>query len=174
HDAVLRDKNVLPLAFHLLAAKSMEAALFGGYVRQVRALHPEAALPALYMADGLLADADRMRARVGDEGFFSGLNGGGDKEADRWSRLLGDDVIWTQDSYAAAKSGAPGSDLRQKLVTALVQQYYTSYTSQAEFVDLDTGLAAMAEHAKSLGYDAVVLFLDELVLWLAFGVQDRE
>jgi len=41
-------------------------------------------------------------------------------------------------------------------------------------VDLDTGLAAMAAHAKSLGYDAVVLFLDELVLWLAFSVQDRE
>src|SRR3712207_7016391 len=29
-------------------------------------------------------------------------------------------------------------------------------------------------HAKGLGYDAVVLFLDELVLWLAFSVQDRE
>ena len=41
-------------------------------------------------------------------------------------------------------------------------------------MDLDTWLAAMAAHAKSLGYDAVVLFLDELVLWLAFSVQDRE
>ena len=41
-------------------------------------------------------------------------------------------------------------------------------------MDLDTGLAAMAAHAKGLGYDAVVLFLDELVLWLAFSVQDRE
>src|SRR5262249_17335556 len=148
HDAVLRSKNVLPLAFHLLAAKSMEAALFGGYVRQISALHPDAPLPALYMADGLLADADRMRTRVGDEGVFAGLNGGGDKKADRWSRLLGDDLTWTLDSYAAARSAAPGSDLRQKLVTALVLQYYTSYTSQAEFVDLDTGLAAIAEHAK--------------------------
>jgi hypothetical protein len=174
HDAVLHDKNVLPLAFHLLAAKSMEAALFGGYVRQISALHPDAPLPALYMADGLLADADRMRARVSDEGFFSGLNGGGEKKADQWSRLLGDDVTWTPESYAAAKAAGPGSDLRQKLVSALVKQYYTSYTSQAEFVDIDTGLAVIAAHAKSLGYDAVVLFLDELVLWLAFGVQDRE
>ena len=32
----------------------------------------------------------------------------------------------------------------------------------------------MARHAKGLGYDAVALFLDELVLWLAFSVQDRE
>ena len=174
HDAVLRDKSVLPLAFHLLAAESMEAALFSGYVRQVRALHPDAPMPALYMADALLADADRMRVRVGDDGFFAGLNGGAEKQADQWSGLLGNDVTWTPDSYAAAKAAAPGSDLRQKLVTALTREYFASYTQQAEFVDLDTGLTAIAEHAKSLGHHAVVLFLDELVLWLAFGVQDRE
>ena len=174
HDAVLRDKDVLPLAFHLLAAESMEAALFSGYVRQVRVLHPDAPLPALYMSDALLADADRMRARVGDEGFFAGLNGGAENRTDQWSRLLGDDVTWAPDSYAAAKAATPGSDLRQKLLTALTREYFASYTRQAEFVDLDTGLSVIAEHAKSLGHDAVVLFLDELVLWLAFGVQDRE
>ena len=32
----------------------------------------------------------------------------------------------------------------------------------------------ISEHAKSLGYDGVVLFLDELVLWLAFSVRDTE
>ena len=35
------------------------------------------------------------------------------------------------------------------------------------FVPLDQGLAAISSHAKVLGYDGVVLFLDELVLWLA-------
>ena len=69
--------------FHLLGAESMEEALFTGYVRQVRARHPDAALPALYMADGLLADADRMRKNIGDEVFFAGLNGGDDVSADR-------------------------------------------------------------------------------------------
>ena len=59
-------------------------------------------------------------------------------------------------------------------MTALTQHYFSAYTQQASYVDLDTGLAAMAAHAKGLGYDAVVLFLDELVLWLAFSVQDRE
>jgi len=174
HDVALRDKDVLPVAFHLLGAESMEEALFTGYVRQVSARHPGAPLPALYMADGLLADADRMRNNVGDEVFFAGLNGGEAASADRWSRLLGGDVAWTAESYDSAKAAAPGSDLRQKLVTALVLRYFSSYTRQAKFVDLDTGLAAIAEHAKSLGHDAVVLFLDELVLWLAFSVQDRE
>lgn len=33
---------------------------------------------------------------------------------------------------------------------------------------------AICEHAQSLGYDPVVLFLDELLLWLAFSVRDNE
>ena len=30
----------------------------------------------------------------------------------------------------------------------------------------------MSQHAKSLGYDAVILFLDELILWLASHAAD--
>ena len=37
---------------------------------------------------------------------------------------------------------------------------------------LDDGLAILADHAKQLGYDAVVLFLDELILWLATYIGD--
>ncbi|MDN5853883.1 MAG: phage resistance protein, partial [Actinomycetia bacterium] len=40
------------------------------------------------------------------------------------------------------------------------------------FVPLDAGLAALSAHAKRLGYDAVILFLDELVLWLAGKIGD--
>ncbi|MBL8929410.1 MAG: hypothetical protein JNL54_04730, partial [Kineosporiaceae bacterium] len=76
--------------------------------------------------------------------------------------------------YAEARAATPASEVRQQLVSALVEKYFTAYTQQAEYVDLDTGLAAISAHAKGLGYDAVVLFLDELVLWLAFSVQDRE
>ena len=98
-------------------------------------------------------------------------DGGG---ADAWSRLIGSTGTWTAESYAAARAAEPGTEQRQLLVTALVENYFGAFTRQASYVDLDTGLAAMAAHAKSLGYDAVVLFLDELVLWLAFSVQDRE
>src|SRR5437660_5996753 len=116
-----------------------------------------------------------MRARDGDERCCSGLNGGGGGgEADAWSRLIGSTGTWTAESYAAARAAEPGTEQRQLLVTALAEHYFSAYTQQASYVDLDSGLAAMAAHAKSLGYDAVVLFLDELVLWLAFSVQDRE
>lgn len=176
HDDVLLDKTVLPLAFHLLGAESLEQALFSGYLRQIGGLHPHATLPALHQSDGILADAERLRARDGDERFLSGLNGAsqpGGAGPDPWAKLLGAGT-WTAESYAAARAAAPGSPTRQRLVTALVENYFGAYTRQATYVDLDSGLAAIAEHAKGLGYDAVVLFLDELVLWLAFSVQHRE
>ena len=123
-----------------------------------------------------MRDAERLRARDGDERFFAGLNGGaaGGGGADAWSRLIGSTGTWTAESYAAARAAEPGTEQRQLLVTALAEHYFSAYTQQASYVDLDSGLAAMAAHAKGLGYDAVVLFLDELVLWLAFSVQDRE
>jgi hypothetical protein len=175
HDDVLLDKNVLPLAFHLIGADSLEQALFLGYIRQITRLHRGAPLPALHESDAIMRDAERLRARDGDERFFAVLNGGAAGGGpDAWSRLIGDTGTWTAQSYAAARAAEPGTEQRQLLVTALAEHYFSAYTQQASFVDLDSGLAAMAAHAKGLGYDAVVLFLDELVLWLAFSVQDRE
>ena len=174
YDATLRDKNILPVAFHLLGAESMEQALFSGYLRAIERRNPGAPLPALHQSDALLADTERMRERDGDERFLAGLNSGAAQNpADPWSRVLGSGTMWTAESYDAARAAAPGSEARQRLITALVENYFTSYTHQAEYVDLDTGLSVVAAHAKSLGYHAVVLFLDELILWLAFGVQDR-
>lgn len=173
HDDVLLDKNVLPLAFHMLGAKSMEQAIFDGYLRQIGGRHPGAPLPALHLSDGILADAAAMRERDGDERFFAALNGGANGGADPWAGLLGSGQ-WTAQTYEAARAAAPGTQDRQLLVTALVERFFRSYTRQASFVDLDTGLAAIAQHAKGLGYDGVALFLDELVLWLTFAVRDQE
>jgi hypothetical protein len=174
HDDVLRDRKVLPLAYHMLGAKSLEQALFDGYLDQISKRHPGAPLPALHQSEGILADAERLRVREGDEKFFAELNGGpGGGSDDPWAVFLGSGT-WTPETYADARAAAPGSEQRQLLVSALAERFFTSYTRQAGYVDLSTGLAAIARHAKGLGYDAVALFLDELVLWLAFSVQDRE
>lgn len=168
HDDALRERNILPLAFHFLDANSMEEALFDGYVEQIRALHPGAPLPAFYRTDDLLQDAESMRQRMGDADFFAGL--GGDAPADdEWGMVLGEDG-WDLARYDAARAAGPRSTERQELVTALSEAYFRSYARQGTYVDLDEGLRAMSEHAQSLGYDAVVLFLDELVLWLAFAM----
>lgn len=173
HDQSIQNKKFLPLAFHLLGAESMEAAIFSGYLRQIRELHPGAPLPAVHRSDALLRDAEGMRGRLGDAKFFEGLNGGSGGVQDVWSGLLGSRA-WDAQRYEAARAAGPSEGERQKLVSALVENYFQAYTQQADYVDLDTGLAAISSHAKELGYDAVVLFLDELVLWLAFSVQDRE
>jgi len=175
HDRELSNKSILPLAFHLLGARTMEQALFEGYLRQIQSLHPGAPLPAIHKSDRLLVDADAQRGREGDDAFFGGLNkdGGGAGEPNPWGSVTAAGT-WDAVTYAEACAAGPTSEERQRLVTALVDTYFTAYTQQAEFVDLDTGLANIATHAKALGYDAAVLFLDELVLWLAFSVQDRE
>ncbi len=174
HDAALQEKRFLPLAFHLLGAESLEQALFDGYLRQIRALHPGAPLPAVHLSDELFRDADRIRRSLGESAFFAELNGN-EAEAgqDEWAGLLGSGA-WDAATFDQARSAGPASPQRQELVNALAGAFFESYANQARYVDLDTGLAAIATHAQGLGYDAVVLFLDELVLWLAFAVQDRE
>lgn len=169
HDPVLEDKNLLPLAFHFLDGDSMEQVLFDGYVKQVQALHPDAPLPAFFPSDSLLANAESYRANLGTQKFLEGLGGGGDE--DEWSGVLGS-AAWDEDRYHAARAAAPQSSERQALVSALVENYFPAFQQarRADYVDLDTGLQAMSSHARTLGYDGVVLFLDELVLWLAFAM----
>lgn len=173
HDAQLEGKNFLPLSFHFLAGNSMEEVLFDGYVKQVRSLHPDAPLPAVYQADALLRDAENLRTRMGDETFLAALgeDSAGD---DPFGALLGASG-WSLEEYQAARAAAPGTEDRQRLVTALTRSdgLFSNYSRLGEHVSLDEGLQAISDHAKALGYDAVVMFLDELVLWLAFKMQNQ-
>ena len=41
-----------------------------------------------------------------------------------------------------------------------------------KFVQFDQGLSIISQHANALGYHALILFLDELILWLATNSQD--
>lgn len=173
HEPALEGRKLLRLSYHLLGANTLEEAIFSGYVGHVRREHPDAPLPAVHVSDQLLDDAERLRAQLGNEAFFRGINGDGGSETDAWSGLLGAGT-WDVESYTAARAASPDTPQRQQLVTALTERYFTSYTRAASYVDMDTGLLALSRHAKELGYDGVVLFLDELVLWLAFGVRDAE
>lgn len=171
YDGALTGKNVLRLTYHLLGAKSLEQAILKGYVEQITQLHPDAPLPAVHVSDSLLADAENLRNRMGDEEFLAGL-GGGSGAGGGWGGLLGAD--WDLPRYQAARQASAEDSERRDLVSALVNTYFKSFTETADYVDLDRGLVVVTEHAKSLGYDGVVLFLDELVLWLAFSVRDTE
>lgn len=156
-------KNLLELQFHMIGQTSIEGAIFGGYLAHVRAKHPEAPLPGLFADEALFDNAEGLRAKLGDEAFFGPMNQGGRADAG-WGDLGGH---WDRGRFAAAIK-SPDLDVRAELFTALVRSHFQGWEQESRrFVDLDAGLATIARHAAKLGYDAIILFLDELILWLS-------
>jgi hypothetical protein len=172
-------KKLLQLPIHMLGAKDMESKLLGSYVAWVAKNHPEAPTPAVYADHGLFEDARRLRSTMGDEAFFGKLNGGVQQAASGWGKLA-ETRNWDASSFEAAASAQYVGDSdrdaqspRAKLFSDLIRTFFTSWTAQqSHFVDIDTGLGVMSRHAKTLGFDAIVLYLDELVLWLAGNSSD--
>jgi chromosomal replication initiation ATPase DnaA len=56
-DKWLVGTTVLPLTYHMLGARSIEDAVFGGYRAQIELLKPGAPPPALHRSDALLENA---------------------------------------------------------------------------------------------------------------------
>lgn len=158
-------KNLLELHFHMIGRKSIEEAVLNQYVEYVGEHHPDAPVPPVFADEELFADARNLLNELGDEKFFAPLNEG--KRAT--SGLGGFGSLWTRERFERCASSTD-ADERAKLFNELVKSRYTSFSSSSgAWVDFDTGLAAIATHAKSLGYDGIVLFLDELILWLSHG-----
>lgn len=160
-------RRFLAVDYHLIGAASFEAALFSGYINTVKSKHPEAATPVLHQSDLLFQNAQELRAQMGDELFFS-------KFATDFDPVLGGlsgDGLTAADLDAAADGTASERD-RQAVAATLVETYFPAYTSTSSWLPIDQGLRIMTEHAKGLKYDGLVLFLDELVLWLANHLRD--
>ncbi len=163
HRSWLGTRRFLLVPYHMLGANSIEDRVFDGYVRVVQREHPEASLPALFDTDAVVRDAEGMRGRLGDETFLKLL--GDDSGDEGWGDFGGGG--WTLEEYLAAKDAPHSSPERQRLATALVERVFPSQAGRSGTVEFAVGLEQMATHAKGLGYDAIVLFLDELILWLA-------
>lgn len=176
-DAWLRGKKILNLTFHMLDAQSVEQAILEGYLRQITARHPEAPVPAVHHSDALLADAARLRQVMGDERFFAQLGGAGLAASGGGGGSLAAQVTqrqgWTAATYEAAAAQPPGTEQRDLLVSALTTTFFSGAVRSGRYLDLDTGLAVITRHAKELGYDAMVFFLDEMILWLSTKIADH-
>ena len=185
HRGWLGEKRLLMVPYHFIGAASMEAAVLGGYVDFVRKLHPEAPHPPVYVSDAILENAEQLRERMGDAAFFELLNSGepepgGDAGEDDWGDW-GDmaAAAWDRARYDAARGAAPTEAEHRALVSAVVGRVLTSVQDASKsdgerFVSLDEGLSILSRHAMEAGYDGVILFLDELVLWLASRASDLE
>lgn len=173
HDEWLAGRKFLLVPYHLIGAKSLEAAVLGGYVEHLRRVHPDAGYAAVFVDQPILDNAKQLRARMGDDRFFDALSEGAPAD-DEWGELAGG---WDAKAFDEACGAPPGDPERERLVAALVSTVLSGYAEVARggsagYVSLDDGLAAISAHAKTLGYDAVVLFLDELILWLASRISD--
>jgi hypothetical protein len=186
-------KRFLMVPYHLVGAASLDSALLGGYVATVRRLHPDALVPPVYRADSVLADARRQRAFLADDAKFiqwlgdpSGPHAAGQSAVDGGEDLEDLDVLdapvagWTSASLDAAFVAAPGDPLRDALISALISDCgpMASYARGAQgdknaFLPLENGLSVISRHAQSLGYDGLVLFLDELILWLQAHLTEK-
>ncbi|MFE0687894.1 hypothetical protein ACFV0Z_07115 [Streptomyces xiamenensis] len=187
HDDWLPGKKFLMVPYHLVGAVNLDSALLDGYVKTVRALHPDAPVPPVHKADFLLADARAMRETLGDDAFVRLLPSAApaaprpvatDDDGDLSPIGSVPASAWTGELLDAAFAAPPGDQRRDNLVAALVNGPMKSYTSSAQgvaasFVSLDDGLSAISRHARDLGYDGVVLFLDELILWLQARMRER-
>ncbi|MCG6867374.1 MAG: phage resistance protein [Gammaproteobacteria bacterium] len=168
-------RRFLVVPYHMIGATSMESAILGHYADYVRRVHPQAPTPGFYRAETLFEDARRIRRNMGDEAFFKQL-GAGDDADEGWGSL---GAGWDAASFESALDATPGSEDRTRLVGDLIDAFFESARGVAAdgregFVSLDEGLAVMSRHAQGLGYDALVLFLDELILWLASHAADLE
>ena len=179
HDDWLAGKRFLLVPYHMIGKASMEEAVLGGYAQRVAELHPDAPVPGVYRSEGLFEDARRLRSELGDEAFFGGISAGPSSsggEGAGWGDLS---AHWDAASFEVALGAPPGAEERSRLVGALVGSFFQSYSDVAQgsseaFVPLDEGLAIISSHARDLGYDALVLFLDELILWLATHAADLQ
>src|SRR6266446_4868938 len=110
---------------------------------------------------------------MGDAQFFTTLSEG-KGGAGGWGEL---EAGWDVTRFEAAMEEPPGSEERSQLISALLGTFFGSYNTQVDrqseaYLSLDKGLSVLSKHAASLGYDALILFLDELILWLASRAAD--
>ncbi|GGL15875.1 phage resistance protein [Planomonospora parontospora] len=171
----MEGRRFLLVPLHLLGAKSLEQRVFGRYIDYVRVLHPDAPIPAVHRTDALLDQARFTRRQVGDEAFIAGLPGG-EEEEDEWGESVS---FWTPEKLDAAFAGAHSDELRRRLVNDLLQSWNKGFFRDAKedaeaFVSLDAGLKEISRHAREIGYDSLILFLDELVLWLINSAGDAQ
>ena len=174
HTAWLDGRKLLLVATHMIGAENLETPIFDSYVQTVTKRHPGTPLPGVYLTDRIFENAQAMRVQQGDELFFRVLSGNKAQSDSGWGSL---DAAWDKERFEEALAAPPKSDLRLQLVGDLVANVLTAYRDIAKvrgegYVSLDEGLSIISRHAQSLGYDGVVLFLDELILWLASHVAD--
>ncbi len=160
----VKTRKLLRLHLNMIDAPSLGEKLFSAYLDEIRKTHGDAPLAPLFSDEGLFANAEGLRGKLGDEAFFAELNKGTQVDA-RWGKKAQE--TWNAARFSETRTSAEPK-VRAGLFSALVKTHFPAFAQQASaFLQFEPGLQAMTRHAASVGYDGIVFFLDELVLWLA-------
>ena len=166
HGPWLKGRKFLLVPCHMIGADATEQRIYEGYVQAIRGTSPDASLPLLFKADRILGVLQKMR-ETGEAGLLEQLNAaGGTGTADEWGDF-GDTGAWTPERLDRALAAAADDPERQQLVMTATERVLGDYADTSDFEPIGVGLERMTAHAKANGYDGIVLFLDELILWLA-------
>ncbi|MDJ0841533.1 MAG: phage resistance protein [Acidobacteriota bacterium] len=177
HDLWLQGKKLLLVPYYMIGAANLESRLLGGYADHIAAVEPDAPVPGVFQGKRIFQDAGGLRADLGDQTFFRKLNEGGGS----LGKLKRG---WNAQKFEAAQTAPAGDSSRTRLIGLLVERFFPSYRklalttdaqgeAQETFVDIEEGLSVISKHAAELGYHGVVLFLDELILWLVSRAADH-
>jgi hypothetical protein len=165
--------KLMLVPLHLIGSESLEDGILGGYVRHIRKHHPDEPLPMVYKAQYDIRTVQKLRDALGDEQFLAQLPA--PRQDAGWGKLEGSG--WTAEELDRVLS-KPDSLEARLLINIVVATFLPDYDRATEgqtsaFVSLDSGLQEIARHARSLNYSGLVLFLDELVLWLSGLMADE-
>ena len=135
-------------------------------------LHPGKPLPAvLPRRRASSRTRGELRQRVGDEEFIAQLPA---RRTTEWGTPDWDAALPRPGIQPSRRHGQERRRLVGDLLAGPFQRYARAVRADQEsYISLDEGLSVISKHAKDvLGYDAIVLLLDELVLWLAGYIGD--
>jgi len=169
HNIWMLGKKFLLIPYHMIGAGSLEDGVLKGYVDHLGRTQPLVHLPQIYKAAALIEQACRERENYGDAAFFASFNKA-QTARPGWGKL---NEAWTAESFATAAAAPPSTVEYRALVDGLGDHYQASQHVLSEYVGIDDGLSIISRHAQELGYDGLVLFLDELMLWLASHSSDH-
>ena len=171
--AWLKDKRILRLHFNMIDAVSLEDCIFKGYLTYLTQQHPEAPLPAVFKDVGLFQNAVQLRAALGDDAFFAKLNQGRPASSGNWGKLKAAQA-WDGPRFETTLESKDPEE-RARLLTDLTRTHFPAFADGSQgFVGFEQGLGVICAHAKrELGMHGMVLFLDELILWLSSIASDK-
>ncbi len=146
-------------------ALTLEEIIFRAAMEELARQHPKAPVPALFEVQRLFTAAQRLLADLGDAKFFSAFPSNQAEADETWGEL--GSSAWSRTEFEAAIADPDGPKARALAGELAKTPWLEGMASGSELVKLGAGLQILAAHLQSLGYEGIVLFLDELVLWLS-------